>query len=85
MGRIVLASASRARASMLEAAGVAVDRMPAAIDEHAIREALLAESVDAVEGATILAEMKGKAVLQRLADGGAIVLACDQLLVTEDG
>lgn len=85
MGRIVLASASRARASMLEAAGVAVDCMPAAIDEHAIREALLAESVDAVEGATILAEMKGKAVLQRLAEGGAIVLACDQLLVTEDG
>ncbi|MCB9944203.1 MAG: Maf-like protein [Geminicoccaceae bacterium] len=82
---VVLASASTARAAMLGAAGIAVRSVPAAVDEAALREALMADGAQPEDAATVLAEMKGRAVLPRLTADEEIVLASDQLLVTDDG
>ncbi|HET6521068.1 MAG TPA: Maf family protein [Geminicoccaceae bacterium] len=80
---VVLASASRARAAMLEAAGVAVVRRPAAVDEAAVKEALRAEGVAAADAATALAELKGQRVAAGEPDGRAVVIAADQILTCD--
>ncbi|GAF79141.1 unnamed protein product, partial [marine sediment metagenome] len=41
--KVVLASASAVRRRLLEAAGLAIDVVPANVDEVSIREALLAD------------------------------------------
>ena len=79
---VVLASGSRTRARMLEAAGVAVSRLPAAVDESAIRAALQAEGVVAGDAAVALAELK----VQRIATQvplQAVALGADQILTCE--
>ncbi|MEL6482488.1 MAG: Maf family protein, partial [Pseudomonadota bacterium] len=55
---VILASASTARAALLEAAGVAVEIMPARIDEEAVKAALRAEGAPARDQADKLAELK---------------------------
>lgn len=75
---IVLASGSAIRAEMLRRAGVAVEVMPARVDEDAIRAALAAEAARPRDVADTLAEMKARKIAERLP--GRLVLGCDQVL-----
>jgi len=77
--RLVLASGSAARKAMLEAAGLAFDVVPAAVDEAGLREALHAEGVDLEDAATALAELKALHIAGRFADD-VVVIGADQLL-----
>lgn len=79
---VILASGSRTRARMLEAAGVAMTRQPAAVDEAAIKEALRADGVAAGDAAVALAELKAQRVATQ-APPEAIVLGADQILTCE--
>src|SRR5690606_20755664 len=76
--RLILASASPIRATLLRNAGLDPDVRPARIDEAAIRAALEAEGAEPRALADALAEMKAR----RVSDGapGMIVLGCDQVL-----
>lgn len=79
---LILASQSAARAAMLRAAGVAVEPVPARIDEAAIKAALLAEGAPPRDVADVLAEQKALRVSARHPE--AFVLGADQVLVLED-
>lgn len=76
--QIVLASGSATRAAMLESAGVPFRVMKAAVDEDALREALLAEEVSPRDLSDALAEMKAIRVSARTP--GALVIGSDQIL-----
>ncbi len=78
---LVLASASSARRTLLEAAGLVFTTAPAAIDEAAIRDAARAEGAEATEAALRLAELKAERVGRRRPD--ALVIAADQILVCD--
>lgn len=78
---IVLASASRSRARLLEAAGVGFTAMPAAVDEAEIKIALRAESAPPTHVAEVLAELKAQRVSGRVPD--ALVIGADQVLECE--
>ena len=78
---IVLASASRARRTMLEQAGVDLMVDPAAIDEGSIKESLSASNASAADVAEALADLKAQRVSSR--HPGNIVLGCDQVLECE--
>jgi septum formation protein len=79
MTTLILASASTARAAMLAAAGVAVEVMPARIDEAAIKQAMLAEGAPPRDLADKLAEIKALRISAR--QPGRLVLGADQVLV----
>jgi septum formation protein len=80
--RLVLASQSASRRAMLEAAGVAFEAVPAAIDERALEASMQGARADQV--ALALAEAKALAVAEGL-DGERLVLGSDSLvLVGED-
>lgn len=76
--RPVLASASKTRAAMLAAAGLAVDLDPAGIDERALDAGWTAEGLGPDEIAVRLAEAKARAVANR--HPGRIVIGADQTL-----
>jgi septum formation protein len=76
--RVILASASPARARLLQAAGVAVDIEPSRIDEGAIKLRIRAEGGSALACAEALAAAKAVAVSARHPD--AVVIAADQIL-----
>ncbi len=78
--RVVLASASEARAIMLREAGVAVEIVPARVDEDAIKEAFRAENVAPRDLADALAEAKARRV--GISHPDALVIGADQVLVT---
>jgi septum formation protein len=78
---IVLASASRSRARLLEAAGVAFTAIPAAVDEAEIKSALRAEQAPPGHIAEVLAELKAQRVSGRVPD--ALVIGADQVLDCE--
>jgi len=80
--RLVLASSSTARRALLEAAGLRFEALPAAVDEAAIKEAALAESIPPAEAAMMLADAKAERIARR--DPDAMVIGCDQLLVCEE-
>ncbi len=75
---LVLASASRTRAGMLERAGVTVTCDPADVDEDAVKAAGRAQGSSAGQVAERLAEAKARAVAVR--HPGALVLGADQML-----
>ncbi len=75
---VVLASASAARARMLENAGLAVERIPAGIDEDEVKRSFRREGLDAVGCAAALAEAKAMRVSERRA--GMLVIGADQML-----
>jgi len=77
---IVLASASKVRRRLLQAAGIELEIVPANIDEASIREALLAggNDVDPGDTAEVLARTKADDVGQRMA--GRLIVAGDQIL-----
>lgn len=75
---VILASASAARRALLEAAGLEIEAMPAAIDEAAIKAAMLAEGARPRDIADKLAETKALKVSGRHPDRP--VLGADQVL-----
>ncbi|HVV93746.1 MAG TPA: Maf family protein [Hyphomicrobiales bacterium] len=75
---LVLASASRARSAVLEAAGIPVERRPADIDERAVERPLLAAGEPAAAIAAHLAAEKALAVSRAMP--GRLVLGADQVL-----
>ena len=81
--RLVLASASRARAEMLRNAGVDVAINPARVDEAAVKASLLAEGAPPRDVADKLAELKALRVGSR--HPGDLVLGADQVLVHRGG
>lgn len=76
--RLILASQSTIRATLLAQAGLSVTCLPARIDEDAIRTALDAESATPRDIADTLAEMKARKLAERNPD--AVVIGCDQVL-----
>ncbi len=77
--RLILASQSQARASVLRAAGLEFETRPAHIDEASIKQTMQADGDDAETCALTLAEMKAS----RIRDPDALVIGADQLLVCE--
>ena len=76
--RIILASASRFRKALLDNAGIAVEAVPAKIDERAVEEAVDRTGVTPADIAQILAEAKATEVSERYPD--AWVVGSDQVL-----
>ena len=76
---LILASASVARARMLESAGLEVRIEPAGIDEHAVKRAFREAGRDALCCAQGLAETKARCVLKR--HNRPLVVGADQILV----
>ena len=79
--RLILASQSRFRAGLLAAAGVAVETMPAHVDEADVKRAARAEGASAEETALLLASLKAERIARRHPD--ALVIGGDQMLVSE--
>jgi len=80
--RVILASASTARAGLLRAAGLAFEVRAAAVDEALVRDRARAEGASAEHMALLLAELKAQRIAR--ADPEALVIGCDQMLVCED-
>ncbi len=75
--RLILASASASRRTLLAAAGLRFDVTPAAIDETAVKTEVRAHGGTAAHAALALAAQKAAAI----ADPDALVIGCDQILV----
>src|ERR1041384_6728935 len=75
---VILASASKSRANLLKAAGVAFEIVPAHADEEAVKAAMKAEGASAAQCAEVLAELKAVQVSQRFPE--ALVIGADQML-----
>jgi septum formation protein len=80
--RLILASASMARAAMLRDAGIEFVIEPAAIDETAIKNKCRRPGHDVLACAMALAEAKARAVARRRPE--ALVIGADQILVADD-
>lgn len=78
MSRLILASASKTRAAMLQNAGVTFESAPVRIDEDAIRQSLVADGASPRDIADALAEFKARKASEKTPD--AIVLGSDQIL-----
>lgn len=78
---LVLASQSATRVAILRNAGLAFDALPAAVDERAIEESLLAAGASPADAALALAEAKAVAV--SALRSGAVVVGADQTLDAE--
>ncbi len=78
MKPIILASTSRARARLLESAGVAAGVMPPHVDEAALKSLLASKRASAAQVAQSLAEVKAREVSRRNPD--AFVVGADQML-----
>ena len=78
--RLILASGSAARRSMLAAAGLTFEIIPATIDEAEIRDAMMVDNacVEASDIAAALAAAKALSVAR--AHPGALVIGSDQVL-----
>jgi septum formation protein len=74
---ITLASGSKARASVLRAAGVPFEQIPVSVDEEEIRDALRAEGASPAIQAEVLAETKA---IRGSPGRRGIVLGADQML-----
>ena len=80
---LILASASKARAQLLEAAGLAFIVEPAGLDEDTMRQAVSGEkSLDPHDVAELLARAKAEAVSE--VAKGAFVIGADQVLAIKD-
>jgi len=75
---LILASASRVRASMLQAAGVPVEIVPARVDESELKIALRSQGAEPADVAIALAELKALQVSR--SRPGRLVLGADQML-----
>ncbi|QFT94975.1 Maf-like protein YceF [Roseovarius sp. THAF9] len=79
--RIILASGSEIRKTLLRNAGLDIQVSPARVDEDAVRESMIAESASPRDIADALAELK--ASKQSARNPGALVIGCDQVLSFE--
>ncbi|PVA10775.1 septum formation protein Maf [Pelagivirga sediminicola] len=79
--RIILASTSQIRQSLLRSACVPFDAIAPQVDEQAVKSALLSEGAAPRDIADALAEMKARKISQRCGD--ALVIGCDQVLALE--
>ncbi len=75
---MILASASAARARILDDAGVPHTVEPAAVDESAVKASLRAEGASAEDAALSLAGLKAEKIARRRP--GALVIGADQIL-----
>ncbi|MBS0275811.1 MAG: Maf family protein [Proteobacteria bacterium] len=75
---MILASASRTRARLLQDAGVPFEIVPARVDEDALKQSLLAGKASHRDIADALAELKALRV--SATHSGALVLGADQVL-----
>ena len=77
---LILASGSRSRRQMLDAAGLVFEVLPSNVDERAIREALEGDgdAVDPADLAEVLARAKAEDVSRARPD--ALVIGADQVL-----
>jgi septum formation protein len=80
-GKVVLASSSPTRASMLAAIGFSVTRDPPRVDEEEVKLAFQGEGADPAACAVALAEAKADRVSRR--HPGALVIGADQMLDCE--
>lgn len=80
--KLLLASQSRTRRHMLEAAGVAFDALSAPLDEEEAKAGLAAAGFEPRDMAEMLAELKAKSVA---AGPDVLVLGADQVLELDDG
>ena len=80
--RLILASASPFRRKILEDAGIAVEAVPASIDERVVEAPLEGSGAAPEDVALVLAEAKALDVSEKRAD--ALVLGCDQTLALDD-
>lgn len=76
--RIILASGSEIRKTLLQNAGVSFDVLPGRVDESAIKASLIADGATARDIADALAESKARKISQKQPD--ALVIGCDQVL-----
>jgi septum formation protein len=76
---LILASASRARARLLAAAGPGFRVEPAEVDEEEVKRVFRAEGRSAADCALALAEAKAGWIAQR--DDRALVIGADQILI----
>lgn len=79
--KIVLASSSRSRQTMLTSAGVAFIADPSSVDEGAVKRTLGAKQADAATVAETLAAMKAEEVSRRHPQ--SLVVGSDQMLACE--
>ena len=75
---IILASASRSRASLLQQAGMAIECVPAGVDEEEIKLAMQAEGASAGTVVDTLAALKAERISLRNPE--ALVIGADQML-----
>ena len=75
---LILASASATRKAILDGAGVPVEVRPAAIDERALEDQLMAAAAKPADVAAHLAQAKALAISMSAA--GRLVLGADQVL-----
>ena len=75
--RLILASKSKSRASVLKAAGLTFDQIGSGVDEDALKDALRAEGASVAKQADLLAETKA---LKVSISHHGVVLGCDQML-----
>ncbi|WP_395449128.1 Maf-like protein [Aminobacter sp. UC22_36] len=80
--KLILASGSPFRKAMLENAGIAVEAIPADLDERALEAPLAESGASPEEVALVLAEAKAVAVSEE--HPGRLVLGCDQTLSLGD-
>lgn len=77
MTRVVLASASPARLATLVGAGLDPEVVVSGVDEEQV------QTHDAANLAAALAQLKARAVAERLGDPAALVIGCDSVLAFE--
>jgi septum formation protein len=78
---LVLASASAARRSLLEAAGLRFEAVAAGVDEAALKQQARAAGLDPAGAALMLADAKARQVAEH--HPAALVIGCDQLLACD--
>lgn len=75
--RLILASKSKSRASVLRAVGLQFEQIGSGVDEDALKDALRAEGATVAKQADLLAETKA---LKVSISHSGVVLGCDQML-----
>ncbi|CAH2407246.1 Maf-like protein [Mesorhizobium ventifaucium] len=80
--KIILASGSPFRKALLVNAGIAIEAVPAEVDERALEAPLQGSGISPEDVALVLAEAKATEVSER--KPGALVLGCDQTLSLGD-
>jgi septum formation protein len=80
MAELILASGSRFRRQMLEAAGVPVRVIPADVDEPDLRDSMLREEPDITAGRIALRLAEAKALHVSKQHQSALIIGADQIL-----